>query len=156
MYRAILITALLMACIALVAVASSEEDTAAITQTALDYGQGYYAGDADRMERALHPDLAKRVLMPDKNGRGRIQHMSAMKLVQSTRAGWGTKVPEDIRRTDVTILEVYGNAAVVKLQMHDWVDFMHMSKIDGHWVIVNVLWELTPEAKEKRGIPASL
>ena len=52
--------------------------------------------------------------------------------------------------------EVYGNAACVKLQMHDWVDYMHMSKIGGRWVIVNVLWEFTPQAKEKYGIPADL
>ena len=51
---------------------------------------------------------------------------------------------------------MYGNAASVKLEMHDWIDYMHMSKMDGRWVIVNVLWELTPEAKTKRGIPTDL
>jgi hypothetical protein len=33
---------------------------------------------------------------------------------------------------------------------------MQMSKIDGRWVIVNVLWEFTPEAKKKYGIPEEL
>jgi hypothetical protein len=129
----------------------------AITATALDYGEGWYEGDAERMERALHPDLAKRALMPDpRTGRGRIDHMSAMTLVQMTRAGHGKATPPEVRRTEVTILDVQGNAASVKLQMHDWIDYMHMSRIGGRWQIVNVLWEFTPEAKKKYGMPEEL
>jgi len=25
-----------------------------------------------------------------------------------------------------------------------WIDFLHLSKINGRWVIVNVLWEMKP------------
>ncbi len=132
-------------------------DAEAIRNTALDYGQGWYAADAERMERALHPDLAKRALMPDpRSGKGMIDHFSAMGLVQATRKGGGSRTPTDKRKTEVTILDVSGNAASVKLDMHDWVDYMHMVKTDGRWVIVNVLWELTPEAKKRYGIPAEL
>jgi hypothetical protein len=28
--------------------------------------------------------------------------------------------------------------------MSGWVDYMHMAKWNGRWVIVNVLWELKP------------
>lgn len=133
----------------------SEED--AIKKTALDYGQGWYEGNAERMERALHPDLAKRILGADpRSGKGKIEQMSALSLIQATRKGGGTKTPTDKRRTDITILDVAGNAASVKLVMHDWIDYMHMSKIGGQWVIVNVLWEFTPEAKKKYGMPEEL
>ena len=37
-------------------------DSAGITRTALDYIEGWYTGDATRMERALHPELAKRIM----------------------------------------------------------------------------------------------
>ncbi len=136
---------------------STLADKEAIKKTALDYGQGWYEGDADRMERALHPDLAKRALFPDpRTKKGKIDHLSAMGLVQAVRKGGGTRTPTEKRRTDVTILDVFGNAANVKLEMHDWIDYMHMSKIDGKWVIVNVLWEFTPEAKKRYGIPEEL
>ncbi len=132
-------------------------DEEAIKKTALDYGLGWYEGDGERMERALHPDLAKRALMPDpRSGKGMIDHISAMGLVQATRKGYGSKTPADKRRTDVTILDVYGNAASVKMQMHDWIDYMHMTKTDGRWMIVNVLWEFSPEAKKKYHIPEKL
>ena len=45
------------------------EDEAAIKATALDYLEGWYSGDAERMERALHPDLAKRIVRVDPEGR---------------------------------------------------------------------------------------
>jgi len=136
---------------------TTKADREGIQQTALDYGQGWYEGDAERMERALHPDLVKRALFPDpRSGKGSLQPMSAMGLVQAVRAGHGKRTPTDQRRTDVTILDVFGNAACVKLEMHDWIDYMHMSKIGGRWVIVNVLWEFTPEAKKKYGIPSEL
>lgn len=133
---------------------SENADQKGIKQAALDYAEGWYEGDADRMEYTLHPDLAKRALMPNpRSGEGKIDHMSALTLVQATRAGRGREIALGARRTDVTVLDVYGNAASVKLMMHDWVDYMHLSKIGGRWVVVNVLWELTPEAKKKYGIP---
>ena len=49
------------------AFAASPEDEAAIRAAALDYLEGWYAGDAARMERSLHPDLAKRIVRPDKD-----------------------------------------------------------------------------------------
>jgi hypothetical protein len=41
---------------------NAPDDNSAITKTALDYIEGWYADDAVRMERALHPELAKRMV----------------------------------------------------------------------------------------------
>src|SRR5215813_1299159 len=57
---------------------ASEADLAAIKQTALDYIEGYYEGNAERMERALHPDLAKRIVYTDPNtGKNKLENMTA-------------------------------------------------------------------------------
>jgi hypothetical protein len=29
--------------------------------------------------------------------------------------------------------------------MSGWIDYMHMARWNGRWVIVNVLWELKPQ-----------
>ena len=127
------------------ATAQSAADSAAIRATALDYIEGWYAGDATRMERALHPELAKRIVETDQRGRSRLGQQSAMTLVMSTRRGGGTDIPADQRKSDVRILDVYGNAASVRVQAATWVDYMHVAKSNGRWVIVNVLWELEPQ-----------
>ena len=67
-----------------------------------------------------------------------------MGLVQATRAGVGKQYPKDKQQKDVTILDVFENAASVKVVAADWIDYMHMAKFNGRWVIVNVLWELKP------------
>ncbi len=128
--------------------AQSQADAAAIKQTALDYIEGWYEGNAERMERALHPELAKRIVRTDpKSGRSRLDQMGAMALVQGVRAGYGKSTPKEKQLKDVTILDVYENAASVKVVASDWIDYLHIAKFNGRWVIVNVLWELKPERK---------
>ncbi len=130
------------------AASAPEADLAAIKQTALDYIDGYYEGNAERMERALHPDLAKRIVHTDpRSGRSRLDQMSAMSLVQGTRARASRPTPKDQRQNDVTVLDVFGNTASVKIVATDWIDYLHVAKFNGRWVIVNVLWELKPQQK---------
>ena len=124
--------------------AQTAADSAGIKQAALDYIQGYYEGDAARMERALHPELAKRIVRVDPNGRYQLGQMGAMTLVQGTRAGGGKDIPVAERRSDVTIFDIYQNAASAKIYASGWVDYLHLAKWNGRWVIVNVLWELHP------------
>ncbi|HEY0762882.1 MAG TPA: nuclear transport factor 2 family protein [Pyrinomonadaceae bacterium] len=120
----------------------SDADRQAITQTALDYVEGWYEANPERMERALHPDLAKRVVFTDDKGRSRLEQMSAMGLVQGVKRGGGKDTPKERQQKDITILDVFENAASVKAVMSGWIDYMHMAKVNGRWVIVNVLWEL--------------
>lgn len=120
----------------------SDADKQAITQTALDYVEGWYEGNVERMERALHPDLAKRVVFTDEKGRSRLEQMSAMGLVQGVKRGGGKDTPKEKQQKDITILDVFENAASVKAVMSGWIDYMHIAKVNGRWVIVNVLWEL--------------
>jgi hypothetical protein len=47
-----------------------ERVKAEIRQTTLDYIEGWYNGDPERMERSLHPDLAKRIVVPNPDGAG--------------------------------------------------------------------------------------
>ena len=128
--------------------AQDSADRTAIRNVALDYIEGWYTGDAARMERALHPELAKRMVRINPTGSESIlDQQSAMTLVQGTRAGYGKQTPEARRQKEVTILDVYGNAASVKIVASDWIDYLHLARWNGSWRIVNVLWELKPQAK---------
>lgn len=119
-------------------------DSSAIRQAALDYIEGWYAGNAERMERAVHPDLAKRIVNVDTRARSVLGHQSAMTLVLNTRRGGGSETPVDQRRTDVRILDIFGNTASVRVDASTWIDYLHIARFNGRWVIVNVLWENRP------------
>jgi hypothetical protein len=141
----LLASPLLLSGLVLVQTTPSNENEA-IRKTALDYIEGWYAGDAPRMERALHPELAKRMISTDlKTGRSQFNHMGAMTLVQRTREGIGKKIPQDRQLKEVTILDRYNNAAVVKIVASDWIDYLEVAKFNGDWKIINVLWELKPK-----------
>ena len=129
-----------------IAQTASPDESAAIRKTALDYIVGWYSGDAARMERALHPELAKRMISTDpKTRRSQFNHMGAIALVQRTRDGGGKKTPPDRQLKEITILDRYNNAAVVKIVASDWIDYLEIGKFNGDWKIINVLWELKPK-----------
>ena len=129
--------------------AQTAADSSAIRATALDYVEGWYEGNAERMSRAVHPELVKRIVESDTATKHSvIETMGATALVNGTRHGWGRKTPANRRQKDVTILDIFGNAASVKTVMADWIDYMQMAKVDGRWVIVNVLWETKPGSRE--------
>ena len=121
-------------------------DTAGIRAAAMDYIEGWYAGDAARMERAVHPELVKRIVTPSgMGGRSQLESIGAMTMVQRTRAGGGSRTPAERQQKDLTILDIFQNAAVAKIIASDWIDYLQLAKWNGRWVIVNVLWELKPK-----------
>jgi hypothetical protein len=136
---------------ALPASAQTPADSTAIRAAALDYVEGWYAGDAARMGRALHPELVKRIVVNDTTTRKSVlQNMGASALVNGTRHGYGKSTPRERQQKEVVILDIFGNAASAKSTMADWVDYMHLAKVDGRWVIVNVLWEQKPAQSRER------
>lgn len=125
---------------------TAQSDEEQIRTIALAYAAGWYSADTSRMERTLHPQLVKRAYLPGAKGKPRFSDMSALALLQLTR-----KSTDKHGRAEVTILDRFEGAASVRLRMADWVDYMHMVKLDTEWKIINVLWELTPEQWTARG-----
>ena len=149
MYRFIFILALVLFSFStLIGQDRSDED--GIKAAILDYSEGWNTGDAERMEKALHPDLAKRRVTYSKDGKwAKLDQMSALTLIQYTRQGYGKKTPENERQMEITIYDIYGNTATAKTISKDWIDYMHLAKWNGEWKIVNVLWELKPGLEKK-------
>ncbi len=117
-------------------------DTKAITQTVSNYIEGWYTGDADRMESCLHPDLVKReVSVHPQTGRSVLSPVSATWMVEYTRAGQGSATPESKRHYEITILAIWENIASVRMVASGFVDYLHLARFNDSWVIVNVLWQ---------------
>lgn len=126
---------------------ASADDLEAIRRAALDYAQGWYEGDVERMRRSLHPELAKRRIIRDpQTGEERFRHVTQQLIVDLTQQGGGSEIPVDKRYYDIRILDVFGDIASVRADSYHYVDYLHLARADGSWVIVNVLYEvLNPE-----------
>jgi hypothetical protein len=113
------------------------EDRAAIQQAAHDYIEGWYFGDAARMERALHQRLAKRRITPE----GEVWQVDKDWMVAATGDGRGKIEHPEQGRKDVIILDLSDSMASVKVISEAFVDYLHLIKEAGEWRIVNVLWD---------------
>ena len=68
--------------------------------------------------------------------------MDTSDLVEITLQGGGSGTPVESRQLGVTLLDLYRNAASAKLVTAEWVEYLHLARWDGRWVVLNVLWEL--------------
>jgi hypothetical protein len=127
--------------------AENEAEKAAIKNAALDYLEGWYDGDAMRMERALHPEFfTKRGILVNPNtGQMATPHLNAEMMIGYVKQGGGKSFPREKLKNEVIILDIYKNTASVKAISAQFVDYLHLAKFNGKWMIVNVLWELKTE-----------
>jgi hypothetical protein len=118
----------------------------AIRETVLDYVEGWYNGEAERMRRCLHPELAKRAIKLDKDtGEAYFNDVTYEDMLVDTQAGLGAHLPEAQRVYDIQVLDICGEIASVRVDSPDWIDYLHLAVVEGRWVIVNALYTPNPD-----------
>ena len=121
---------------------ASSADVAAVASVATEYFQSWFAADGERMRACLHPALAKR----RPGGRSlELRENPAEALVTDTAGGEGTQFEP---RQDVTVLDVSRDIATVMVRSEPFVEYLHLARFDGRWLIVNALYELRTQGAE--------
>lgn len=121
----------------------TRQDSLEIRQAALDYIESQHKPDPLQMERALHPRMVKRTFWKDKaTGKDYVRETTteSMILLAESYNKNGDKFPTSPKK-EVVLLDVSERTASVKLIADEWIDYMHIVKINGTWKIINVLWE---------------
>jgi hypothetical protein len=122
----------------------TSSDEAAVVAAALDYFEGWFEGDATRMERALHPALAKRSLGQGDPDSAELRSLTKERMVELTAAGGGQDTtPDGGLRIDVEVIDLYGNIASVLVRSAVYREYLHLVRTDEGWKVVNVLWHFT-------------
>jgi hypothetical protein len=119
-----------------------------IVGAALDYYEGWFDGDAARMERALHPDLVKRSLADDGFS---VETISAREMVDATAEGVGKSRDPGDRRIVVRVDHMYGDIATVTVTSAVYVDYLQLASTRVGWKIVNALWQRVAPVAERLG-----
>ena len=123
--------------------AQTKKDSLDITQVALDYIESQHNVKPEQFERAAHPRMVKRTFWKNKEtGKEYLRETfkDAMMLLAETYNTEGDRFPENPKK-EVVILDIYDRTASVKLIADDWIDYMHIVKLNGKWQLVNVLWQ---------------
>ena len=121
----------------------TKQDSLAIKQAALDYIESQHTPNPKQMDGALHPRMVKRTFWKDKaTGKDYVRETTteSMVLLAESYNKNGDKFPSSPKK-EVILLDVSERTASVKLIADEWIDYMHIVKLNGTWKIINVLWQ---------------
>jgi hypothetical protein len=119
------------------------DDQDAIVATVRDYWEGWFDGEAERMERAVHPGLAKTGVVIDVSGSRITGSMTAQDMIKWTRAGEGVAEKPADPAFQVTINDVYHEIATVTVRSGIYREYLHLARTPEGWKIVNALYTRT-------------
>ncbi len=126
---------------------SAADDREGVRLAVLDYVEGVYNVDPARIERSVHPRLAKTGFYRGANDAGyrgpANMTFEQLKQVAATYNKDG-RIPKDAPK-GITVFEVLDQTATAKLVAEWGIDYFHLAKFDGRWMIVNVVWQSAPK-----------
>lgn len=116
-----------------------------------DYVDGIYNVQPDRIKKSVHPELVKKGYWKGKDKAdyaydGIMTFDQLVKLAETWNAkGWLAKdAPKKI-----DIYDVQDQTACGKLTAYWGTDYFQLAKVEGKWMIMNILWQgpLSPAKK---------
>jgi hypothetical protein len=116
------------------------EDAAAIRSCLLDYFDGWFDGDADRMDRALHPGLAKHAIGQDPGRSETLDLTTKADMVEATGQGRGRQRDVPDRAIRIDIAGVSGDIASAIVHTAVYVEFVLLARTNDGWQITGTLW----------------
>lgn len=128
------------------AAAQTRGDEEAVRQAVLDYVESIYEVDPARVERSVHPDLAKRGFFLKQGETAYVPlTMTFAQLVELAKSyNRNGRVPKDAPK-EVVVFEVADQTASAKATASWGIDYLHLAKYEGKWKIINVLWQSPPK-----------
>ena len=116
------------------------DDAEAITACILDYFEGWFDGDATRMDRALHPGLAKHAIGQDSARSVALDVTTKDEMVDATRQGRGRRRDVPDRAIRIEIVGASGDIANVVVHSAVYVEYVLLARTSEGWRITSTLW----------------
>jgi Putative lumazine-binding len=114
------------------------EDRAAVEAVTKDYFEGWFTGDTERMDRALHPALVKRA--GERRSSAEFPFTTKEQMMEFTAAGEGASAVGD-GRLDVSVADVFENIANVTVRGGVYREYLQLVRTEEGWKIIAALWE---------------
>jgi len=110
-------------------------DSATIQATVTNYIEGYYVGDATRMQSTLHPHYLKHMI----HGSIPMRAWTGQQMVESVRSNGPADMPASEKTEQVSVMDISEDIASAKLVTPHWTDYMTLAKVNGDWKILSVV-----------------
>jgi hypothetical protein len=112
----------------------TKTDAEAVKDTILDYFEGWFEGDTARMERALHPDLAKR------QAGEQLGITTKPRMLELTGQLAGIEDRAD-GRVEIEVHDIYRDAATATVHSATYHEYLQLVRTTEGWRIANALWQ---------------
>ena len=129
-----------------VVIFAQDPDRRAVHNCALNYIEGMYEANTEKIVKSLHPDLVKQGFY----WKGREQAYSDLKSVSYdqliaiakdwNKSGW---LPDNAPK-DIEIYDKQDKIALVKITAYWGIDYLQIVKAGEEWKIIHILWQNDP------------
>ena len=122
---------------------ASQKDSIEIRKTSLGYLIGLQQMKPDLMDEVMNDSLNKVTIGYDRKLKKEIAKPTTHQQMIDFATSWNkanNKFPP-VPNNEVTILDIYNRVASVRLVSDNWVEYLHLIKLDGKWEIINLLWQ---------------
>lgn len=121
-------------------------DEVLVREAVLDYVEGVYAVQPERIEKSVDPSMSKLGFFRGKNdvdyrpGEAMTYQQLLETAAKYNKSG---KLPKDAPK-EIVVFEVLDKTASAKLTAQWGIDYFHLAKVDGKWKIYQVMWQSKP------------
>ena len=126
--------------------AQTPADREAVRNAALDYVEGVYNVQPERIKRSVHPSLVKRGFYKRAPDAPYTESPMTFDQLVNLAATWNKEGKRDTSIKKVEVLDVLDKTAVAKVTASWGVDYMLLGKYGEQWQIQQILWQSPPPA----------
>jgi hypothetical protein len=139
--------------------ANSKTDKEAVEKASMNYIEGFYEGDTEKLSNCLDPKLNKFGFWKNRES-GKYENAGSMTFDQALKFAKDVKEKKQFPKADapkkVEIIEVLDKIAISKVTAWWGVDYMLLAKNEGKWMIRQIIWEgptptTNPTEDDKQG-----
>jgi len=111
-----------------------------------NYVDAFYQADTTKAYESVAKNLAKRGFFTTKEGKLVEATMNFEQLVRFAQH-WkkGENITADAPKK-ITVFDIMDRTASAKVEAKWGIDYFHLAKINGKWMIMNVLWQEYPKS----------
>ncbi|WP_296315694.1 nuclear transport factor 2 family protein [Winogradskyella sp. UBA3174] len=122
---------------------ASQKDSIEIKRIALGYLVGLQYLKPELMNEVMNDSLKKITIGWDRASKKEYAKPTTKAEMIAFAESWNksnTKFPAK-PNNQIIVLDIYNRIANVKLVSDNWVEYLHLIKLDGKWSIANLIWQ---------------
>ncbi len=122
---------------------ATSKDSAEIRKKSLGYLVALQTLDPVLMDEVMNDSLNKITIGYNRSIKAEVARPTTRSQMMAFAEDWNksnSKFPP-VPNNEITILDIYNRIATVRLVSDNWVEYLHLIKLNEKWEIINLIWQ---------------